>query len=72
MMVFGLFGTLILIVWVVAIGTDFGFTDAIYVTGFFLFIMLIPGGLLYAKFNQELKTPTGGKKDWREEVFGDD
>jgi len=72
MMVFGLFALLTLIVWIVAIGTDFGFTDALYVTAFFLFIMLFPGGLLYAKFNQELKTPTGAKKDWREEVFGSD
>lgn len=72
MMVFGLFAFLTLIVWIVAIGTDFGFTDALYVTVFFLFIMLFPGGLLYAKFNQELKTPTGAKKDWREELFGSD
>lgn len=72
MMVFILFGGLTLIVWVVAIGTDFGFTDALYVTVFFLFIMAIPGGLLYAKFNQELKTPTGAKKDWREELSGED
>lgn len=71
-MVFILFGGLTLIVWVVAIGTDFGFIDALYVTIFFLFIMFIPGGLLYAKFNQELKTPTGAKKDWREEIIGDD
>lgn len=70
-MVVGLFGTLTVVVWLVAIGTDFAFTDAIYVSVFFLVIMAIPGGLLYAKFNQELKTPTGQKKNWREEVFGD-
>jgi RNA polymerase subunit RPABC4/transcription elongation factor Spt4 len=71
MMVFGLFGLLTLIVWIVAFGTDFGFTDALYVTAFFLFVMLFPSGALYAKMNQELKTTTGGKKDWREEIFGD-
>lgn len=71
-MAFILLAGLVLIVWVVAIGTDFGFTDALYLTAFFLFLMLFPGGVLYAKMNQELKTPTGAKKDWREETFGDD
>lgn len=70
-MAFILLGGLTLIVWVVAIATDFGFADALYVTAFFLFLMLFPGGVLYAKINQELKTPTGAKKDWREEIFGD-
>lgn len=71
-MAFILLAGSVLIVWVVAIGTDFGFTDVLYVTAFFLFLMLFPGGVLYAKMNQELKTPTGAKKNWREEIFGDD
>jgi RNA polymerase subunit RPABC4/transcription elongation factor Spt4 len=71
-MAFILLGGLVLIVWVVVIGTDFGLTDAIYVTAFLLFLMLFPGGVLYAKLNQELKTPSGAKKDWREEILGDD
>jgi hypothetical protein len=69
-MAFLLLAGLVLIVWVVAIGTDFGFTEALYVTAFFLVIMLIPGGVLYAKLNQEMKMPTGDKKNWRDEIFG--
>ncbi|WP_141212212.1 hypothetical protein [Halorubrum ezzemoulense] len=61
----------ILIIWVVAIGTSFEITSAIYLTVFVLFLLLFPAGVLVAKMNQELKTPTGGKKDWREEIFGD-
>lgn len=59
----------ILITWIVAFGTDFGFTGALYISVFFLVIGLIPGGIVYAKFNQELKKPTGEKKDWREELL---
>jgi len=67
-----LLGGLILIIWVVAIGTDFGIQDALTLTAFFGFILLFPLGILYATIQKEMKTPTGQKKDWREEILGDD
>ncbi|MFC6863848.1 zinc ribbon domain-containing protein [Halomicroarcula sp. GCM10025817] len=67
-----LLGGLILIIWVVAIGTDFGIQGALTLTAFFGFILLFPLGILYATIQKEMKTPTGQKKDWREEILGDD
>ncbi|EMA44609.1 hypothetical protein C446_02932 [Halobiforma nitratireducens JCM 10879] len=67
-----LLGGLILIIWVVAIGTDFGFTDALMLTAFFGFILLFPLGIIYAAMNKEMKTPTGKKKNLKEELLGEE
>ena len=65
-------GGLILIIWVVVIGSSLSITDGLIATGFFGFILLFPLGVLYLTIQKEMKTPTGIKKDWREEILGDD
>ncbi|GGN26158.1 zinc ribbon domain-containing protein [Halarchaeum nitratireducens] len=65
-----LLGGLILIIWIVVIGSSLSITDGLIATGFFGFILLLPLGILYATIQKEMKTPTGAKKDWREEILG--
>ncbi|QLC33098.1 zinc ribbon domain-containing protein [Halarchaeum sp. CBA1220] len=67
-----LLGGLILIIWIVVIGSSLSITDGLIATGFFGFILLFPLGILYLAIQKEMKTPTGIKKDWREEILGDD
>lgn len=67
-----LLGGLILIIWIVVIGSSLSITDGLIATGFFGFILLFPLGILYATIQKEMKTPTGAKKDWREEILGDE
>lgn len=68
-----LIGGLILIIWVVAIGTGFTITNALMLTAFFGFFLLFPVGILFAAMKKELKTPTGEQeKSLREEIFGDE
>lgn len=67
-----LLGGLILIIWIVVIGSSLSITDGLIATGFFGFILLLPLGILYATIQKEMKTPTGAKKDWREELLNND
>ena len=57
-----LIGGLILIIWVVAIGTSFSISDAITLSAFFGFILLFPLGILYLAWKKGKKTPTGQQK----------
>lgn len=67
-----LLGGLILIIWIVVIGSSLSITDGLIATGFFGFILLLPLGILYATIQKEMKTPTGVKKDWRKELLDND
>lgn len=61
-----LFFGLILIVWVVAIGTDFPISDALVVTAFSALFILPSVIIGYLLTNKERQTPTGRTKSWSE------
>ena len=57
---------LILLVWVVAIATNFPLSDALFLTGF-LALFILPSAIIgYLLSNKERQTPTGRTKSWSE------
>ncbi|WP_418286380.1 hypothetical protein [Halorubrum sp. DTA46] len=66
-----LLGGLILIIWLVAIAGTLSITNALIATAFFGVILLFPIGIIYLGVKKETKTPTGKKKDLKEELLDD-
>lgn len=65
----GLLVLLLVLIWLVAFGTDFEFSGAVTLTGFFGVILLITGSLMYNAMQKEMEMPTGETKDMKEEIF---
>ena len=61
-----LFAGLILIVWVVTIGSGFPISEALILTAFFALFILPSAIIGFLLSNKERKTPTGRKKSWSE------